>query len=48
MGDSEPITCDYCGYPISESDQDLMIDGMHEVCYEEAQEEREADRRDSS
>jgi hypothetical protein len=35
----EPVTCDYCGDPISESDQDLMIDHMHEGCWEEANED---------
>lgn len=29
------VTCDYCGEPISESDQDLMIDNMHEGCYDD-------------
>jgi hypothetical protein len=31
-----PVTCDFCGEPISESDQDLMIENMHEACYEES------------
>lgn len=41
LRDPELVTCDYCGDPISESDQDLMIDGMHEGCYEEWEEDQD-------
>lgn len=40
---NEPIECDYCGSLIYPDEQDLMIDGMHEGCYEEHEAELEDD-----
>lgn len=38
----EPVICDYCGEPISESDQDLMVEQMHEGCWDDMENEADA------